>query len=306
MTALALPPEIIEDHIIDNLADHPASLAACALVCKAWVNASQKRIFFHVEIRASVTVSGELVCNKFNSLLTRSPHIAPYVSDIFIADGMESRRWMTRSKQTLSAILSKLVNLTKVHIALASLPWTEASSIRDVLRGFFRQPKIRKIILRGLSLLPSWDELFYMLNGSRADHVLLYAVILDPGTSKRASRRRRGLPIQRPRSTIGCLETNSSVEDLEDFGFWADNPKSCLDISSLSKFSFDIMRVEDIAGCNAVLQAEAFRSLEIFEVVVESFSEAATTQLDFSRTLVTCYDGMHTFSRLLEASLSKR
>ncbi len=270
MTTLALPPEILEDHIIDNLVDEPTSLAACALVCKAWTNASQKRIFLHVEIHSSNTVSGEVICNKLNSLLTRSPHIALYISDIFIADGTESRRWMTRSKQSLSAVLSKLVNITKVDIALATLPWNEASSLRDVLRGFFRQPKIRKIILRGLSFLPSWDELFYMLNGSPADHVLLYAVTLDPGASKRASRRRRGQAIQRPRSTIGCLETNSSVEDLEDLGFWADNPKSCLDISSLPKFSYDVMHVEDINGCNAVLQAEAFRSLESFEVVVQS------------------------------------
>lgn len=264
-----LPAEIIEDHIIDKLAKHAPSLRSCALVCRAWVIASQKRLFSRIELRASNSVTGDALCGRFRDLLAASPHIALHVSDLSIADGMENRRWMIRSRQTLSTIFPTLVNINKFSVAFVTLPWSEASSLRNTLRDVFRHPSIRTIIIRGLSHLPSWDDLFYMLNGCRANHVLLYAVTLDPVPSARASRRRRGPAIQRPRVTIGSLETNSSSQDLEDFAFWADNPRSCIDISSLPKFSFDLISIEDIAGCNPVLRSDAFRELHTFEVAIE-------------------------------------
>ena len=266
-----LPQEIVEEHIIDKLTNDPKALRACALVCRAWIPTAQSRLFSSINLRFLENGSRELDCVKLRRVFATSAHLAPYVSTLLITDGPESNlRWLANNRESLSSILPMLVNVKKITISFVSLPWAQAEPLRDIFRQLFRHHLIQSIELRGLSSLPGWDQLFYMLNGCRADHVLLYAVTLDP--SSRMARRRRGQAIQRPRSTIRRLETNSSIEDMEDLAFWADNPKACLDISSLGTFTFDLMRVADIAGCNAVLQAQAFSGLQAFEIVVDNIA----------------------------------
>lgn len=263
-----IPQEVIDFHIIGRLVKDHRALRACALVCRAWRVPAQSRLFFHVELGCPLE-SDIPNCGKFRRILQYSPSLALYVRSVELADGRGSGKWMTSSKPSLSAILPQLVNLIKVEVRFNSLEtsWRDVSTLQDPLRRLFQQPHVEGIVLRGLSKLPDWDALFGMLTGCRAGHVRLYHVTLDPHT--RSSRRRNGPAIRRPRCTIGTFDVNLTADEMEDFAFWANNPRSCMDISGLRRFCYYGLAVEEFATCNNVLNAAAFSSLDTFELRIE-------------------------------------
>ncbi|KAK0450546.1 uncharacterized protein EV420DRAFT_739329 [Desarmillaria tabescens] len=263
-----IPQEIIDFHIISKLSQDLPALRACALVCRAWRIPAQNRLFFHVELGCPLD-SDKSNCDDFRRVLVYSPHLASYVRVLDLADGMGSRKWMTRSKQHLSAILPQLVNLIKIEVRFNSIEtsWSDISTLQDPLRRLFQHPHVERILLRGLSKLPDWDALFGMLTGCRAGHVRLYHVTLDPRT--RSSRRRNGPAVRRPKCTIGTLDVNLTADEMEDFAFWANNPRSCMDISGLRRFCYYGLEVGEFAACNNVLNAAAFSSLDTFELRIE-------------------------------------
>ncbi|KAK0209305.1 hypothetical protein DFS33DRAFT_1380790 [Desarmillaria ectypa] len=263
-----IPHEIIDFHIISKLSQDRAALRACALVCRAWRVPAQNRLFFHVELGCPLD-SDKTNCDNFRRVLTYSPHLASYVRVLDLADGMGNRKWITGSKSHLSAILPQLVNLIKIEVRFNSIEtsWSDICTIQDPLHRLFQLPHVERIVLRGLSKLPDWDALFGMLTGCRAGHVRLCHVTLDPRT--RSARRRNGPAVRRPRCTIGTLDVNLTADEMEDFAFWANNPRSCMDISSLRRFCYYGLEVGEFAACNNVLNAAAFSSLDTFELRIE-------------------------------------
>ncbi|PBK65225.1 hypothetical protein ARMSODRAFT_438300 [Armillaria solidipes] len=259
-----IPQEVIDFHIIRRLARDRTALQACALVCRAWRVPAQNHLFFRVELHSDQTN-----CDNFHRVLAYSPHLASYVRVLDLADGMGGGKWMARSKPHLSAILPQLVNLIKIEVKFNSIEtsWSDISTLQEPLRLLFQQPHVEGIVLRGLSKLPDWDALFGMLTGCRAGHVRLYHVTLDPRS--RSARRRNGPAVRRPRCTIGTLDVNLTADEMEDFAFWANNPRSCMDISGLRRFCYYGLEVGEFAACNNVLNAAAFSSLDTFELRIE-------------------------------------
>ncbi|PBK93372.1 hypothetical protein ARMGADRAFT_123312 [Armillaria gallica] len=263
-----IPQEVIDFHIIRRLAQDCTALQACALVCRAWRVPAQNHLFFRVELGDPLH-SDETKCDNFRRVLAYSPHLASYVRVLDLADGTGSGKWMARSKPHLSVILPQLVNLIKIEVKFNSMEtsWSDISTLQEPLRRLFQQPHVEGIVLRGLSNLPDWDALFGMLTGCRAGHVRLYHVTLDPRS--RSARRRNGPAVRRPRCTIGTLDVNLTADEMEDFAFWANNPRSCMDISGLRRFCYYGVEVGEFAACNNVLNAAAFRSLDTFELRIE-------------------------------------
>ncbi|KAK0479534.1 hypothetical protein IW261DRAFT_1477927 [Armillaria novae-zelandiae] len=244
-----IPQEVIDFHIIRRLARDHTALQACALVCRAWRVPAQNHLFFHVKLGCPPD-SNKTNCDNFRRVLASSPHLASYVRILDLADGMGGGKWMAKSK------------FNSIETS-----WSDISTLQEPLCRLFQHPHLERIVLRGLSRLPDWDALFKMLTGCRAGHVRLYHVTLDPRS--RSARRRNGPAVRRPICTIGTLDVNLTADEMEDFAFWANNPRSCMDISGLRRFCYYGLEVGEFAACNNVLNAAAFSSLDTFELRIE-------------------------------------
>lgn len=73
-----LPPELT-DTIIGFLHNDKPAVAACGLVCRAWVPASRYQLFRAIHLYAYTQ------CIKFLNLLRVSPHIGCYVREVLLA-----------------------------------------------------------------------------------------------------------------------------------------------------------------------------------------------------------------------------
>jgi hypothetical protein len=102
-----LPPEL-HDVVIDHLHSHKSSLAACSLVCKAWVPSSRLHLFEYVFVRPHEI-------NSFLALLT-SPLCTMATSVRQIS--------LSKTDNVLLAVRRLAVALTKVqHLALSNSPF---------------------------------------------------------------------------------------------------------------------------------------------------------------------------------------
>ncbi|KZT07144.1 uncharacterized protein LAESUDRAFT_713654 [Laetiporus sulphureus 93-53] len=100
-----LPPEIC-DHIIDYLWNDRRALAACNLVCRAWLPATRTHIFNRIRLPNKVTSA------RFRQLLAESPYIARHVRALSIRRSSRS----AGLPLDYSEILQKLTSLRHLYV----------------------------------------------------------------------------------------------------------------------------------------------------------------------------------------------
>ncbi|KAJ6508321.1 hypothetical protein C8R45DRAFT_967044 [Mycena sanguinolenta] len=163
-SACVLPQELL-DLIIDNI-DDIVILRACSLVCSAFRQSIQPRIFRRVTLlpprsRASTE---RTMCSLFYRLVTHSPHILLYVRTLVIMDRniyfhpgvAEPKEWMLE-EPTLPLLFRWLSNLESLHIH-ASFRWSELvdgkPALSAAILSTLASPNIKSIFFRGIGDLP--------------------------------------------------------------------------------------------------------------------------------------------------------
>lgn len=162
--------------IVNDLHGDTPSLKACSLVAHAFVPATRVNIFNTVYLlppsrRPAAGSEKQLktYCEKFDALLTLSPHLAPLVKDLRLVEGIGHEMlsseiemvgrapgvpWMATSARALVAVLARL-NLTRFSILCKyngaewdRLPRGLTSAILDVLRS----PGLESVRLLGIRI----------------------------------------------------------------------------------------------------------------------------------------------------------
>lgn len=150
-----LPQELV-DHIVDHLHDDPASLLACATVCRGWLPASRVHLFARIHLDIAHTVNAR--CTRLCAVLDENADILPLVHELHITELCAPNGPVTAV--ALPALLARLVHLRRVEL-VAKLPtarWDQLKPpLRRAIEAVFRLPSLTYVRLSRWTF-PSWDK----------------------------------------------------------------------------------------------------------------------------------------------------
>ncbi|KAF7360119.1 hypothetical protein MVEN_00740300 [Mycena venus] len=136
---MQLPQELV-DAIVDEIhpfTDSAPSLKSCALVARSFRGQSQKNLFSVVKLKENSPASAI----RFNNLLSRSMHLAVYVSDLSLE--CHSKNW-----ESVAHILSAVSNLTRLRLTPGEMDWFQTGVRRAApFPADFSLPPLRIIEL---------------------------------------------------------------------------------------------------------------------------------------------------------------
>ncbi|KAJ7196559.1 hypothetical protein GGX14DRAFT_574891 [Mycena pura] len=165
-----IPQELL-DKIVDELEDDIPALKACSLTSSAFVPSARAHIFSTIVLRPPAesrsVVQPKNSCQKFEKILSSSPHLASLVKDLRIVEGIAigslqqseaamgrhgGMPWVAGSYRTLISVLAPLGNLKRIaflckfRLYWDQLPQRLVAAIVEV----FRSPALESVHLLGV------------------------------------------------------------------------------------------------------------------------------------------------------------
>ncbi|KAK7018787.1 hypothetical protein VNI00_018216 [Paramarasmius palmivorus] len=146
------------DAVLDKL--HPQvlediqALKQCALTARCLLPAAQRILFRKVTLAEYVPPSKQYRVDQFLGLLTHSPHLAKYTTELYLYIQPSESWGDDLSQEPLSSVVPRLQSLEKVEICIyaAGSGNTQALTARQIstLLGGMAIPEIRSFSLRRL------------------------------------------------------------------------------------------------------------------------------------------------------------
>lgn len=272
--------------VIDELRDETLDLVSCLQVSRAFAPRCRKHIFRVITLcppgyreiivpdsnyeRNEGTKKELSCCQRFSTLLLRSPHVGEIVRELEVVEGSASdgtEKWVTKGR-TLALVLQALPKLVRISIlALDALYWYDfPRTLKKSLLEVFKLSGLRTIELDGIRGFSSVEELqsLFAHCQSLKNLSLTGLELEDDLRHVPASRATRTAPT----TTNQCIQLESLTlyDQGSMYGLIVDillDPSSPLSGTCLRRLS--LCAGEDVAPIFPLLQAAA-ASLEHLEL----------------------------------------
>lgn len=160
-----LPQELLYA-IFEELRHDVTALKSCALVSQHFVVTARAHLFAEVYLPPPERPNAIGLCQRFCSILRRSPHLGLYVQRLEILQGTEPQSQWVAEEDTLPLILNALPNLRGISFdgGHGDLRWSLLPcDLKQAILNTFRLPGLTSITLRhfrGFSDIEEFLSLF--------------------------------------------------------------------------------------------------------------------------------------------------
>jgi hypothetical protein len=167
--------------IIEEVEDK-LTLKSCALVCRSFVEPSQKNIFRVIDL-GDRCITGEVYYRRFYRLISTHPHIANYVRDFrlvdsYVWDRKSDWQWLVK-EPTLPLTFQLLPRLQAFSLIFTTgaPAWNSfASHVQAAIFKLLTRRTISSLSLRRIHGVPA----SLLVQFTRIKHLELYEVEMDP------------------------------------------------------------------------------------------------------------------------------